>query len=187
MKNKDLTTLAMIIAITIVLGIVPNIGIIQIGAISLTILHIPVIVASFILGIKGGIITGLAFGLSSLYVAATRAYTPIDLLFVNPLISVLPRVLFGLASGVICSRLKDSKPYLVGLSGFVCTIIHSVLVYIALFLWGSKQLNVEFTALGFFKYIIAAISINSLIEAIVAGLICAALLSSISRIKKRLK
>ena len=151
-KNKDITLLSMFIAITVVLGVVPNIGIIQIGPISLTILHIPVILASFMLGIKGGIVTGFCFGLTS---------------------------------GFICSRIKDKNSLFTGLSGFACTIIHSALVYIALFLFGAKQLNVEFTALGFLKYIITAISINSLIEAIVAGFICAILIKSIKRIKRK--
>ena len=76
MKVKDLTQIAMLMAITIILGIVPNIGIIQIGPVSLTILHIPVIIAAMLFKVKGGAIVGLTFGLTSWFVASTRAVTP---------------------------------------------------------------------------------------------------------------
>ncbi|MDO4940884.1 MAG: ECF transporter S component [Erysipelotrichaceae bacterium] len=186
MKTKELTSLAMLLAITILLGIIPNIGIIQIGLVSLTILHIPVIVAGLMFGIKGASITGLVFGLTSLYVASTRAVFPIDLLFVNPLISVLPRLLFGFITGIICEKLvKKENIITYGIVGFSCSVIHTMLVYIALYIWGQKTLNIDIGVLSFFKYIVGAISINSIIEAIVAGVISALLMKGIKRLKRR--
>lgn len=185
MKNKDLTTLAMLIAITVLLGIVPNIGIIQIGVVSLTILHIPVIIASLLLGVKGGFITGLCFGLTSLYVASTRAVSPVDLLFVNPLISVVPRLLFGLISGLIGELLKkNTKDVINGLYGFVSTIIHTVLVYASLFIWAKNDLGTNFSEYNIVKYILTAFSINAFIEAIVAGVITVILMKSYRRLRK---
>lgn len=186
MKTKELTKLAMLLAITILLGIIPNIGIIQIGIISLTILHIPVIIAGMILGINGSAVTGLVFGLTSFFVASTRGATPVDLLFVNPLVSVLPRLLFGIITGLICKKfVKKDDAVTYGLIGFVCSIIHTVLVYIALYIWGQKTLQIEIGVLNFFKYLVGAISINSIIEAIVAGVIMIGLMKGIKKLKTR--
>lgn len=186
MKSKELTQLAMLIAITILLGIIPNIGIIQIGVISLTILHIPVIIAGYLMGVKGGLVVGLCFGLTSLYVASTRAFSPVDLLFVNPLISVLPRTIFGIISGYLCNKfLKKDNVVYYGVTGFVSTLIHSLLVYIALYIWGQKTLNIDLGVTSFFKYIVGAISINSLIEAVVAGALCIMIMKGLKHIRKR--
>lgn len=174
----------MLIAITVLLGIVPNIGIIQIGVVSLTILHIPVIIASLLMGIKGGAITGLCFGLTSLYVASTRGATPIDLLFVNPMISVLPRLLFGVFAGFIGEKLKNnSKDVVNGIYGFVTTFVHSMLVYASLFIWAKNDLGIS-SEYNIVKYVITAFSINALIEAIVAGVITVVLMRSYKHIRK---
>lgn len=187
MKTKDLTILAMLIAITAILAIVPNLGIIQIGVVSLTIMHIPVILASLLFGIKGGAITGLCFGLASFYVASTRAYSPVDLLFVNPLISILPRLLFGILSGLICSFfIKKNKNIYVAISSFICTIIHTLLVYIALYIWGRSEINIDtLGSYSFIKYILAAISINSILEALTASTVCLLLFKSIKHLRIR--
>jgi uncharacterized membrane protein len=99
MKTREITINAMLIAITALLAIVPNLGIITIGPVSLTIMHIPVILAGIVFGFQSAVITGVTFGISSMFVAMTRGVTPVDLLFINPVVSVLPRLLFGISVG----------------------------------------------------------------------------------------
>ena len=99
-KNRatlDLVIAAIFIGITLVLTLVPNLGYIPVGIASITIVHIPILIGIFVLPFYYGLALGLTFGLSSLL----RAFMPgslFDPLFQNPLISVLPRVLFAAAA-----------------------------------------------------------------------------------------
>lgn len=185
MKVKELTQLAMLMAITIILGIVPNIGIIQIGPVSLTILHIPVIIAALLFKVKGGAIVGLTFGLTSWFVASTRAVTPIDLLFVNPLVSVAPRLLFGIIAGIYASLFAKIKvPYVrYGLMAFISTITHSLLVFSFLYFNGKElffpTVDVAGAIANYLPFVIGAFTVNSLIEAVVAGLISVILMKAL--------
>ena len=136
MKNKrfgvsELTLNAMFMAITIVLSLVPFLGMISIGVISITTMHIPVIVAGIVLGWKGGLINGIFFGLASMYIAATRPVGLLDVLFVNPIVAVLPRALFGLSVGLLSDGLKRITRNNVvssSITAVVSTLLHAVFV-----------------------------------------------------------
>lgn len=94
---KTLTMCGMMIAITLVMSYTP-IGMIPMGTVSATISHIPTIIVSIIIGPIEGIIVGLAFGLISLFRALTSPQGVLDPLFINPLVSVLPRVLIAVTT-----------------------------------------------------------------------------------------
>ncbi|MBQ9855892.1 MAG: ECF transporter S component, partial [Clostridia bacterium] len=55
---------ALFVALVFLLGMTP-IGIIPLGAINVTILHIPVIAGTLFLGLKSGLLLGFIFGLCS--------------------------------------------------------------------------------------------------------------------------
>lgn len=65
-KAIDLAELAMFIAIVVVLASIPMVGYVKLGIIQGTTIHIPVILASILLGPKKGAIVGFVFGLTSL-------------------------------------------------------------------------------------------------------------------------
>jgi len=191
MKVKELTQLAMLVALTIILGVIPNIGIIQIGPVSLTILHIPVIIAALLFQVRGGTIVGLVFGLTSWFVASTRAITPIDLLFVNPLVSVLPRLLFGVFAGLLVKFLIKQKNNTIkyGSVAFVSTLIHSLLVYTCLY-FNGKEIFFPNAGLGeavksYVPFVVGAFTVNALIEAGVAAVICIILMRTLERMRTK--
>lgn len=80
-------------AISIVLGITP-LGFIPVGPTRATIMHIPVIIGAIMEGPLVGGFVGLIFGLFSIFQAITNP-TPVSPIFLNPIVSVLPRVLIG--------------------------------------------------------------------------------------------
>lgn len=68
MRSKSTLKLvlnALFLALTLLLGMTP-IGLIPLGAINVTILHIPVIAGTLFLGLKSGLLFGAAFGLCSI-------------------------------------------------------------------------------------------------------------------------
>lgn len=119
---------------------------------SLTILHIPVILAAVLQGYTSALIVGAVFGISSLIMAAVRpAPGSFDFLFVNPLISVFPRLVFAfLAALIYKATAKLNDKFSVPFTAFISSLIHTVLVlgilYMVLFfapLPGSIELPQE--------------------------------------------
>lgn len=95
-NTKDISIIGILVALIVVLALTP-LGIVPLGVISATTVHIPVIVGAIILGPKVGGILGLFFGLVSF---AKAFLTPnlSSVAFVNPIVSVLPRIMIGIFS-----------------------------------------------------------------------------------------
>lgn len=108
-KEKKLTIRKMTIigvlgAISVVLGMTP-LGFIPVGPTRATIMHIPVIIGAIMEGPIVGAVVGLIFGLFSIFQAITNPL-PTSFVFINPLVSVLPRVLIGITSYYAYNGLK---------------------------------------------------------------------------------
>lgn len=95
--SRKLVTAAMLGAITVVLSLTP-LGLIPLGFINATTMHIPVIIGAIAEGPVVGALVGLIFGVSSLLNALLRNPSPVSFVFYNPLISIVPRVLIGITS-----------------------------------------------------------------------------------------
>lgn len=95
---------------------------------SLTIMQVPVIIGAVLEGPWSGAVIGLIFGIFSLIQAAVAPTGPSDILFTNPLISVLPRLFIGPAAWLIWKGLQ--KWPVVGLlaAGAGGSLTNSVLV-----------------------------------------------------------
>ena len=65
------------------------------GGVSITIMHLPVIIGAVLEGPIVGLIIGFLFGLFSLIQGAIAPTGPADVWFVNPLLSILPRLFIG--------------------------------------------------------------------------------------------
>ena len=109
--NKKLTLTGAFSALVIVLGIT-RLGFITLGpTASITILHIPVILICMLAGLPEGLFVGLVFGSLSLIQAAMSPSGVLDPFFVNPLVSVLPRMLIAvIAWGPCTGRRGTSSP-----------------------------------------------------------------------------
>ena len=90
-KTRKLVSAGMLSAISIILGMTP-LGIIPIGPLSATTMHLPVIIGAVLEGPVVGLIIGAIFGGFSLYQAASGG-SVLAPLFMNPLVSILPRLL----------------------------------------------------------------------------------------------
>ena len=173
MKNKNVIRIAinaMIVAIIAIMSFVPYVGYITIppGTISFTIIHIAVLIFAWMFGWREGLVAGLAFGVFSLVKAATMPNTPIDVYFVNPMISILPRMVFGFFSGLAFDLLrKVKKPaalrfWLDVIMCAVMTIIHSILTLSMLYIFAGDREALQ--GFSYITLIFTIISFNGLIE-----------------------
>lgn len=178
----DLTLTAMFLAIILVMAFVPYLGFIPspfIPGVSLTLIHIPVIIGGIILGRKKSWLLGTFFGLMSLVLAFLRPQGPVDEIFHNPLVSVLPRIIFGIVIFEIynlLSKLIKVKAVNVAITMVVSSLIHTLLVIVMLYLFGkdtlvSLKIVPENVAGNVIKVIGIFMSMSGLIEAGLALLI----------------
>lgn len=98
MSVRKLTVTGMMVAITMVLASTP-LGIIPLQPVSATITHIPTIIIAILEGPLVGGIVGAAFGAVSMFRAITQPTGILSPCFVNPLVSILPRILIGVVAG----------------------------------------------------------------------------------------
>ncbi len=118
-------------------------GYIHIPPISVTTAHIPIIVAGCLFGPVESTITGLIFGLGSLFKASAFYVMPNDGIF-SPfqsdspfgsiMLSVGTRVLFGLIIGCLFALAKRTKHVRIwnGLISMIATGLHALFVYAAI-------------------------------------------------------
>lgn len=102
---RKMTIIGVLGAISAVLGMTP-LGFIPVGPTRATIMHIPVIIGAVMEGPVVGAFVGLIFGLFSIFQAMTNQ-TPVSFVFLNPLVSVLPRILIGIVSFYVYDILED--------------------------------------------------------------------------------
>ncbi len=104
---QDLTLTAVFAAIILVMIFVPQLGFITLTPfVSVTIVHIPVLIGVFLLPKRYGILLGLLFGLGS-WIRSFTPMGPLDTAFQYPWISVLPRLLFAIAAIYVYQGLKS--------------------------------------------------------------------------------
>lgn len=178
-KNlKNFVLMSVISALIVLMAVVPYLGYIQITIASFTIIHIPVIIGSVILGKKNGAILGLVFGLSSMFVALIRPTNPIDLLFQNPLVSVLPRVLFGYFTGLLSEKYLyslDNSRRIFGIA-LLSSFIHTILVLSMLGVYSALGTNVYETIMN---VLLILFGIGAFVEALLAAIIVPSIIKTL--------
>lgn len=109
-------------AITIALGLMPVGGFIAIPPISVTTMHIPTILAGILEGPAVGGIVGAIFGAFSFW-RAQSSVNPLDkLIFTNPVIAFIPRILIGVVSYYVFALVRGRRGEIV-LSGGTALVL----------------------------------------------------------------
>lgn len=202
-KVRQMTLTALFAAIIILLNFTP-IGYIQLPLIKATIVHVPVIIGSVLLGPGIGAGLGFVFGLTSLY---NNTFAPTLLSFAfSPAIPVpgtgggnwmalivtfLPRILVGIfpyyAYKLLDKLLKGKrKVFSLGLSGIVGSMTNTIFVMnLIFFLFRDaygKACNIAVDAV--YKAVLTVIFVNGISEAVIAAILTAAVCSALQRYVK---
>lgn len=172
-RTKILTQFSLLLTIQLILGFTP-LGLIMIPPVSITLLHVPVIICGILMGPLWGGLLGFVFGSISIFKATTAAVSPVDLAFSpflsgKPLASLImgmvPRILIGVFAALLFqlfSRLIKKDTLSIGLTAALTSLLHSVMVLSALALL-FQDFGITFkVVLG------AVISLNGLLEILAA-------------------
>lgn len=130
-RTRKIVVTAIMGAISIFLGLT-RWGFIPWAGASLTIMHIPVIIGAVLEGPVVGLTIGLIFGLFSMIQAGVAPNGPVDVIFTNPFISVLPRLFIGPAAWAVWNALKRWPAVGLIAAGIVGSLVNTVLVLAAI-------------------------------------------------------
>ena len=187
-KASDVAILAIFIAIMVVVQLFTQFVInVWPFPVKPTLLHLPVIIGSIILGWRKGAFLGLVWGLIS-FVTATIVTTPTSFLF-SPFQSVIGTYHgspWGLFIAFIPRILVGILPYFVykiannrlgaGLAAFAGTATNTVLVLTSIFLFFGSTLKWSLS------YLLGAIvATNSLTEVIIAVILTTAIVPALTK------
>ena len=157
-----------------------SVGFINIPPVSITTLHIPVLLAALFFGKEAGAVLGLVFGLASIwkasvlpFVEANAAFSP----FLSPdpwgslVTSVGARVVFGWAAGCIFQALKRRLPEgaAVAAGTVLASYLHSLLVYTSMWfffpqfkLTPASSFNAFYRFSGIITYVSAIVIVGGI-------------------------
>ena len=137
-------------AIIVILGYTP-LGLIPLGITTATILHIPVAIGGILYGPKVGLALGTVMGLTTMSKALLAPVSPLDPLFMNPLVSVLPRAIMGVLVGYIfiwLTKVVKRTSISIGITAAIASMANTVLTLGALAVVYSKQIDEILQQLG---------------------------------------
>jgi uncharacterized membrane protein len=115
-------------AISVILGLTHWGFIPWFGGVSLTIMHVPVIIGAVLEGPIAGLAIGLIFGLFSWLQAGIAPTGPADVWFTNPLLSVLPRLFIGPISWLVWQILRRWQVFALIAAGIIGSLTNTILV-----------------------------------------------------------
>ncbi len=150
-KNEEVKGIALLSLLVIAMAIIPYTGYISYGGVNITTIHIVVAIASIVYGKKGAIATGTVWGIMS-YVRAWIYADSSAPIFLDPLVSIMPRVLLGIFVGILADSIRgkvDIKFFTITCA-VATSLTNTVLVVLAMGLFAKD-------AMATFGYTISAI------------------------------
>lgn len=185
-KTQNMTIFAMLLAIEIILVMTP-LGYLPIGVLSITTMHIPVIIAGILLGKKEGAALGFVFGLTSMIEATLEpgitsfCFSPFITIggisgnYSSILIAFVPRILLGYVSGLVYEKMmyKCNNKTTIIMASLAGTLTNTILVLSGIYIFFGQAyasvLGIAYeTLIGALLMVVAS---NGVIEAIVASVV----------------
>ncbi len=199
-KTSDLVQMAMFMAIIILLAFTP-IGYIPLGVTRATIIHVPVIIGSIMLGPFAGAFLGTVFGITSLIsntinpTVTSFVFSPFITIggasgnFMSLVICMVPRILVGVVPYYAYHGLKKvikNDAVDLTIAGVAGSMTNTILVMGGIYVFFGQAYaaarEIDFSAL--FGVIMGVIGINGVPEAILAGILTMAVCKVLLRYVK---
>lgn len=186
-KLYNLVLLALFVALIFLLGQTP-LGLIPLGWCNVTLLVIPVAIGTIYMGLKSGLVLGLAFGATSMVSALIKPSVLVGTLMgASPLAVVvmtfLPRLCIPLVIWGVYKLLAKKQKHIAVAVAAACGSLTNTVLYLGLMLIFYMMAGIDNTA------VLTAIGATAggagPCEAIAAALICPPILTALWRIRRQ--
>ncbi|MBG9982919.1 ECF transporter S component [Aerococcaceae bacterium DSM 111020] len=189
-KTRMMVLVAIFSAIIILQTWVPFLGYIALPTLSLTIVHVTVIVVTILLGTKAGMIIGGVWGLNSL-LRAVMIGNPLErLIFMSPLNSIVPRLLMPLCIGLLNQWLikrNITAKFRAAVLGFIGSLLNTIFVLSAIGLFSAdnylKLVGMDGQS-NIWAVLMTVVTVNGIPEAIVSTFIVPILIVAFDKLNK---
>ncbi|MBS9336174.1 ECF transporter S component [Fructobacillus papyrifericola] len=183
-KNQQFVLTTMFVAIILLQSAVPFLGYVPLGAVvvgaSAVILPATAALAGLVLGPKSGFIVAFFWAFYSWVRALLHPGTFGALLFSNPLVAFIPRLMVGFLIGYLAKRyfVGQKKPIaflfsLGGLAAFINTAMVILLTWLSLTILPTHAYGIPRDNLLF--WLVAVLAFNFIFEFVVNGFLVAAI------------
>lgn len=184
-KTSKLTFMGVMLALTIVFVLVtalPNISFSM-----AVVMFIPTILTGIVYGPLSGAIMGGCAGLATLLRALLMPLVPTDAFFINPLVSIVPRIFIGIAAAytffLLNKKLKVSSIISSAIAAGIATLVNTLLVVGALYLVFGQTM-VDTMGMGFMAALVVLFTSNGIVEVIASVIIVPIIYSAYLRYAK---
>ncbi len=173
-NTRKLTFLGVMLALTIVFVAITAIP--TISASMALLIFIPTIVTGITQGPKAGALMGFFAGTTTMLRAILAPLSPFDAFFINPLISILPRIFIGIVAYYIYYLINKLSKKAIGnkiaiiLGGAFGAITNTTLVMTMLYFIYAKDL-VDLMGASFKTILIFIITTSAILECVVAAIL----------------
>ena len=184
---NNLVLLALFVGLIFLLGQTP-LGLIPLGWCNVTLLVIPVAIGTIYMGLKSGMVLGLAFGATSMVSALIKPSVLVGTLMGSSPLAVvamtfLPRLCIPLVIWGVYSLLAKKQKHLAVAVAAACGSLTNTILYLGLMLIFYMMAGIDNTA------VLTAIGATAggagPCEAIAAALICPPILTALWRIRRQ--
>ncbi|MGN0353382.1 MAG: ECF transporter S component [Roseburia sp.] len=204
-NTRDMVLTALFTAIIIMMAFIPMLGYINLVVIKATLIHVPVIIGSIVLGPKKGGFLGFVFGCTSLI---NNTFNPSLLSFAfSPFYSIgevggnfwsivicfVPRILVGVVpyfvyKGIkhLCKEKKAGDWLALPVAGIVGAFTNTLLVMNLIYVCFSQEFATakEIAVDAVYGVILTIIATNGIPEAIVAAVLTTAICKALFQLRK---
>jgi uncharacterized membrane protein len=206
-ENQKLTLTGLFIALIFAMTAM-GIGILNLGFIRPTVLHIPVIIGALLLGPKYGAILGLAFGFSSM-LFATAAPGPTSFVFspfinlpgtengslASLIVAFVPRILVGIVPWFVFKgimRVRDNQWGALVLAGIAGSLTNTLLVLNFIYFlfgntWNAARGDAAAPTGAIYTAIMGMVLGNGIPEAVVAGILVTAICTALFAVARSMR
>ena len=189
-NTRRLTHAALLIALVLLLSFT-HLGYIPFLTLSITIVHIPAILAVLTSGTGVGFLVAFLFGASSWYLSLTNPTSILSPLFQNPLVSILPRLMIVPAMLLVlfCLKKRPHSKVTYGIAAASGSLANTVftLSAVSLYIHFCPQVIGMDAAAGrvMIGTIWATSMVNAVLECAAAVILCVAIMTAYDKVFKR--
>lgn len=188
-ETRKLTFLGVMLSLTIVFVALTAIP--TASASMALLIFLPTIITSIVYGPKSGAIMGAMAGTATLLRALLAPASPLDYLFLNPLVSILPRIFVGVIPyyvNALLGKIIKSKPVNLLIAGISGALTNTALVILMLYIVYSEEVVRMSTEFGmgttFAAFAIFLVTTSALVESSVAGVGTSAVVSIYEKVNR---